>query len=769
MQTYFHHMVLDISQLPPLRIQPRSNLGNAASPNRVDTIPNNNTNNTGTNNVTLNVVVAKDLPQLLDTRGGSHVTNVPNFDIMDFSSWKDRFLLYLDGLELYLLESSTSKALIFNTCIQDNDSDVEEDTRSSSEFLADLYDEFHDRALLANQKRFYKRSGRVGSARKPMDKSNETYEGVTKVKAFMAIGKDETAIEKANVRSGQWVDITMKKKPMPPLLKLSGAKPIVKVTKKKAQTKPSSVPDPSFVKKDDSSTKQHLLTLMEEVKELKEQIRPPSENSASISQIGSSKSASKRPGLNLDYLKRSVWYLDSGCSRLRVSITLLLFDDEMVQESNKDDVLNIGEEMDEDIPPTDEEAQSPHQIKNNLNHLMHKNSLMNQILTPLACSNFWNKHKEAVACYANLSKAGIDERAKLLKALNRVSKILESDSVLKEEMKKMAESYTTTCGNLLGITKLINNAYLPELLTKTEGFQSTLNTLSTQPPLTDPILKIHVPQQTTLVIDITPPEPQVTQREGMGIATKEQLEPSSKKLVPASREFHQDLDEPIIAPCDIHGKIYQLKNDEIQAHLDKKEEIKKKAEEARLLEMTKSELIKVVHEEAEKARIDPKIILSAKGGEQFKKIQDAEHQILNQEYLNKEEDIKKKAEEARLLAMTKSEIIKVVHEEVEKAGIDPNIVLSVKGGEQFKRIQDAEHQVHKRANDRINFQVHNPIKFTDFRVTKLDELGLIIQKKKNKIVGELMTSLGKRYEHLKKITEELGIQSALPAPKQAQS
>ncbi|GJV86885.1 hypothetical protein Tco_1530823 [Tanacetum coccineum] len=32
-----------------------------------------------------------------------------------------------------------------------------------------------------------------------------------------------------------------------------------------------------------------------------------------------------------------------------------------------------------------------------------------------------------------------------------------------------------------------------------------------------------------------------------------------------------------------------------------------------------------------------------------------------------------------------------------------------------------------------------------------------------------MTSLGTRYEHLKKIPEELGIQSALPAPEHAQS
>ncbi|GJU83205.1 hypothetical protein Tco_1285570 [Tanacetum coccineum] len=76
-----------------------------------------------------------------------------------------------------------------------------------------------------------------------------------------------------------------------------------------------------------------------------------------------------------------------------------------------------------------------------------------------------------------------------------------------------------------------------------------------------------------------------------------------------------------------------------------------------------------------------------------------------------------------------------------------------------------------RANDGRNFQVHNPFKFADFRVTELDELGLVIRKKNNKIFGELMISLGKRYERLKKIPEELGIQSTLPppAPEQASS
>ncbi|GJU88099.1 hypothetical protein Tco_1300522 [Tanacetum coccineum] len=67
-------------------------------------------------------------------------------------------------------------------------------------------------------------------------------------------------------------------------------------------------------------------------------------------------------------------------------------------------------------------------------------------------------------------------------------------------------------------------------------------------------------------------------------------------------------------------------------------------------------------------------------------------------------------------------------------------------------------------NDKRKFDVNNPFKFIDFGITELDELGQIIQKKKNSIVKDLMTSLSKRYERLNKIPKELGIQSALPAP-----
>ncbi|GKE93797.1 retrovirus-related pol polyprotein from transposon TNT 1-94 [Tanacetum coccineum] len=82
--------------------------------------------------------------------------------------------IYESETSRFTIHASSSKALISNTYFQDSDSDVEKDTRSSSEFLADLIVEFHDKAFLANHKRFYKRSGRVGSAKKTMDKSNET-------------------------------------------------------------------------------------------------------------------------------------------------------------------------------------------------------------------------------------------------------------------------------------------------------------------------------------------------------------------------------------------------------------------------------------------------------------------------------------------------------------------------------------------------------------------------------------------------------------------
>ncbi|GKC33104.1 hypothetical protein Tco_1040398 [Tanacetum coccineum] len=72
------------------------------------------------------------------------------------------------------------QARVNATFVNNNDSDVEEDTRSSQEFLVDLKQEYLDRTLLTNHRRLYKISRRVGVSRTLMDNSKESSFGCGK-------------------------------------------------------------------------------------------------------------------------------------------------------------------------------------------------------------------------------------------------------------------------------------------------------------------------------------------------------------------------------------------------------------------------------------------------------------------------------------------------------------------------------------------------------------------------------------------------------------
>nr|GEW79740.1 hypothetical protein [Tanacetum cinerariifolium] len=122
-------------------------------------------------------------------------------------------------------------------------------------------------------------------------------------------------------------------------------------------------------------------------------------------------------------------------------------------------------------------------------------------------------------------------------------------------------------------------------------------------------------QLTNTVINITPPEKQHTTPKpdrGKGIA--KDTNESPRKLVKTSTEVCLDLDAPVHFPFKINGKLYHFTNKEIQAYYELEERNQKATMEAKLLEMKKSELIKVFHEEAAKAGVDHKILASAKGG-----------------------------------------------------------------------------------------------------------------------------------------------------------
>ncbi|GJV11643.1 hypothetical protein Tco_1353184 [Tanacetum coccineum] len=307
--------------VPPIPPLFGASSGNPGSPNvnRVDMMP--TTSEPIKTMTTTNVaqsVADENLPQLLDSRGGSHVTNVLAFDKEDFTSWKVRFLVFLDGLEPYLLKTledgpfvpmssfttienplpkrqnqwSNAKSRLANQDKRLKTHEGPSDTRDTkiaalrlkfdafkllegekvnrtftrlkcllndfenngvtipqAEFnatlvnslprkwlsmnqtqrannsikndsLATLYVKYnYENALLANQKRFYKRFGRVGSARigvsmvridadsgKDHTTSDDESvssedERITKIRAFMAIVDDEPSVGKVDARS----------------------------------------------------------------------------------------------------------------------------------------------------------------------------------------------------------------------------------------------------------------------------------------------------------------------------------------------------------------------------------------------------------------------------------------------------------------------------------------------------------------------------------------------------------------------------------------
>ncbi|GKE59610.1 hypothetical protein Tco_1498795, partial [Tanacetum coccineum] len=260
----------------------------------------------------------------------------------------------------------------------------------------------------------------------------------------------------------------------------------------------------------------------------------------------------------------------------------------------------------------------------------------------------WEKHKEVVASYADLkseieefheaaykvhkgTKAAFSTYEKLLINFqdqygNDTNKILISFKVIQDAIKEdLGENFTHAATEKppSHTERENDNMETQETEVEKEPAIKTTEEVPTrpteQPPLTNIILEILIPQPTGIVIDIAlleqPESPPVVPKadKRKGIATKETKEPTIKH-VPALREVHQDPDEPISVPYEIYRKVYQLTNDEIQAHMDKEKQIKKAANEAKLLVMSKPELIKVVQEEATKAGFDPKILASAKGG-----------------------------------------------------------------------------------------------------------------------------------------------------------
>ncbi|GJX41616.1 probable LRR receptor-like serine/threonine-protein kinase [Tanacetum coccineum] len=232
--------------------------------------------------------------------------------------------IYESETKRFTLQGFTSKALISNTCIH-------ESTRSSSEFLADLnadekglvdvsfdwYEEslssedegvtmvkafmaiaentkVHNISLQNEVTRLNLDNESLRDEVSNLKKAIEEWTSSGRGKRKETVSLKEIVFTKGeNAPSKTAPEVTSNtesecdnQEPLPPLPKPLGAEPIgtsndktkqvtkkessVKATKKKAHTKSPSVPDPSPNKKVDSSTEQLFLTLIKEVKGLKE-------------------------------------------------------------------------------------------------------------------------------------------------------------------------------------------------------------------------------------------------------------------------------------------------------------------------------------------------------------------------------------------------------------------------------------------------------------------------------------------------------------------
>ncbi|GJR00831.1 hypothetical protein Tco_0523815 [Tanacetum coccineum] len=304
------------------------------------------------------------------------------------------------------------------------------------------------------------------------------------------------------------------------------------------------------------------------------------------------------------------------------------------------------------------------------------------------------------------------ERANLLKALNGVTETLKvvheavkDDPALNMKVIKATEAYTKNSTSLSELFTLIKNFDFQGLKSSVESLQATAITIEiSQAKIRTEIssLKSDTSEIKSMMTEIyqafkgqsSAPSSSVPQ------TTLAITEGPANKLVSASKVIQEDQNEPIRVPYMINGKMHYLTNDDINAHLEKEDKIKKAAEEAKRLEMTKTKVIKIVQEEAEKIGIDPKKIISAKACEKFKKAQDAEMQVYKRQHTEKAK---------RLMELNKKRAEQYKWTISSRLKPEP-AVLTV-----------------YRNNDKRNFDVHNPFKFTDFGLTELDELELGIQ------------------------------------------
>lgn len=195
-----------------------------------------------------------------------------------------------------------------------------------------------------------------------------------------------------------------------------------------------------------------------------------------------------------------------------------------------------------------------------------------------------------------------------------------STSVLKLTL-ALTEGPTTVGGRT--ILKLQCCNQLPLILRGSTDAQE-------EPTAAIPISSYQPPIPEQSIPEEQPALSSISTKKGKEIVTTPM--PEQAKLVPASSIIRQDPDEPVRAPYMINGKLYHLTNDQINAHTEQEDALKKFTEEQKRLALKKPVITEIIQEKAKKLGINPKKITCDNAGVVFKKAQDAEMDALKRQH-----------------------------------------------------------------------------------------------------------------------------------------
>ncbi|GKB49923.1 hypothetical protein Tco_0900676 [Tanacetum coccineum] len=343
----------------------------------------------------------------------------------------------------------------------------------------------------------------------------------------------------------------------------------------------------------------------------------------------------------------------------------LLSEDELDEESDEEEILAAGDDMDEDTQVAEEKYDNTLPLTER--QLIKYLRKMSRVLFSRITETLWEQHKEAVVSYADL-KASIDtyydeniahrdQTDKLL--LKEINTAVKDDPAMNKKINKAIKTFATISTNTTEILSLVKDFHFATL-------QSTVNGLQAQALKQEKVLVAWTtsstnmarnlglrmtaavkgqsssvpPGSVTPTLDLTHIQANVEGENATYTATKDPPSHTKgendaniktadqRKLVNASSIGRPNPDAPVFVPYKINGKLHYLTDKQIQEYLDKEEQIKKAEEEARLIAISKPGVIKVVREEAKKLGIHT----TTKAGETFKKAQDAEHAVLKRQH-----------------------------------------------------------------------------------------------------------------------------------------